>query len=244
MEFNLSNKNNYLFEYINNCKYTADRVLYLIKEVIQIPSYEIKLHLIKNLSICCLFIKEVLSLFEKVIINKEKVENKNLYKFDVILLYLKLERLKEELNTMYNINHQYVKSKKNSIATSKNKVHNYGENENTIFSHEDHYLYMKDYDLREAVIDFLTRDFNLVQITSLCYFGLRCTHFLLMKLKKIIDRLLNIINENKIAKKKYSTLKCEKQESFIKNWDFIKKPSNDSFNIIDIGKHIYLLDNL
>lgn len=204
MEFNIKNTKNSFYEYLYLCECTADRILMIVKRLVSMPEFEIKLNLVTNISVSTLYIREILKLYETILLD-ESNKNKNHYKMDIMTLYPKLFKLQRSLKRIHNESHEY-KDRLNS-----NKSQNHKKKE------VDHYFYIKDIDLKETFIDLLSRNLNLVKINSTCYTGLRNTYYFLRKIEKALEKVYFIILTMK-AKSNNCDIISFSDKYFLKEW--------------------------
>ena len=83
------------------CIKKSETILFLLNTLIKNPSFNIKINLVTNLSLTSFFIKEILKIFIKMKLDSF-VKNKNVFKLDVLVLYLKLIRLKSYIKESFD----------------------------------------------------------------------------------------------------------------------------------------------
>jgi hypothetical protein len=223
MEFNVKNTKNSFYEYLYLCETSADRIMMIIKRLVSIPEFEIKLNLVTNISITALYIREILNLYESIL--QEHKKNKNIYKLDIIAIYPRLFKLQRSLKSVHYESHQYKDKLKNCTNNIKKEV--------------DHYFYIKEIDLKETFIDLLSRDINLVKINQTCYTGLRNTYYFLRKIEKALEKVYYIILTIKANTNNSEIIKFS-DNFFLKEW---KCKINDSEYIIEESKYNLLFNN-
>lgn len=83
------------------CIKKSETILFLLNTLIKNPNFNIKINLVTNLSLTSFFIKEILKIFIKMKLDSF-VKNKNVFKLDVLVLYLKLIRLKSYIKESFD----------------------------------------------------------------------------------------------------------------------------------------------
>lgn len=83
------------------CIKKSENILFLLNVLIKNPKFNIKINLVTNLSLTSFFIKEILKIFIKMKTDTFVV-NKNIFKIDILIIYLKLIRLKSYIKESFD----------------------------------------------------------------------------------------------------------------------------------------------